>query len=340
MTLAPWQLLGDQLIVSNSELGTWRRCPRRWLLGYYFGLLPRKENMAPTGSSILGIRLHAALEGLYGYGIDPIRIIDAIYLKATEEWPAAGADLSKEYDLAFAILEGYHQWLEETGNDRDLKPLAAEQQVVVPVGKIEGVDVSFAARLDVLVERVSTGKWLFMDHKSGASFVKGEMLAIDDQMPFYVMLQRIVAGMSVANYAQAVDGGLYNMLKRSKRTARATGPFYERKEVGFNDEQIQACWLRSTKNVTEIIQTRRQLDAVFASSEHADEVTRTFAQRWHTPRKSAMDCDWSCNYSLQCPLMDDGSRWEDAVEHMFQRGDPYAYYGTSMLDELRAEGRI
>ena len=321
--LTPYTPLGTELRVSNSEIGTFMRCPRKWLLQYYFGLQKPERELEATGSAMLGIRLHAALQGMYGHGLDPIDILRKIYGQAVMKWPDQVDEIAKEADMAYAILHGYLDWLAETGADADLRPVAAEQVMTVPAGQIEGIDVIFQARLDVMMQRISDGKYLFMDHKSGSGFEKGEVLDIDDQMAFYVLLQRLAG--------QQADGGIYNMLKRSKRTARATPPFYMRYPVIYNAEETESAWYRAMHAVAGIISTRRQLDDVFLSQ--GPEEQRTRAERWIVPRKSAVDCSWSCPFVRQCPMLDDGSRWENALESAFVKTDPYEYHGHSLLNE-------
>src|SRR5215469_13574623 len=71
--------------VSRSELADAERCPRRWLFFWYWGYVP--ADPAPTGLRNLGGRVHTALEGWYGYGLDPLMIINLLYAAAVEEHP-------------------------------------------------------------------------------------------------------------------------------------------------------------------------------------------------------------------------------------------------------------
>ena len=38
------------------------------------------------------------------------------------------------------------------------------------------------------------------------------------------------------------------------------------------------------------------------------------------------DCEWSCDFVKICPLFDDGSRVEDAIQDMYTERDPLSYY--------------
>jgi hypothetical protein len=46
------------------------------------------------------------------------------------------------------------------------------------------------------------------------------------------------------------------------------------------------------------------------------------------PRPSR-DCKWKCQFFSVCPLVDDGSAAEAAIEDSFAVGNPYDYYGNT-----------
>lgn len=322
----------DSIGISNSELATWKRCRRKWFLHYFLGFQADQESV--TSNAQLGTRIHVALQAYYGYGMDPIKVIRAIYQREAELHPTAAADLVKEFDMAVAILEGYAEWLEETGADRGLVPVAAEQQVWFPLGDIQGFNVYLRAHLDVVMFSQFTGQYLFMDHKTVASFDSANLLLINEQMKMYVMLQRLIARRD----GTWVDGGIFNMLKRSKRTARANPPFNKREPVQYNGYDMESMWRRTYQTVSEIMVMRRGLNEAFYGQ--PEEAVREKVQQALVPPTPAAECSWQCPFLTQCPMMDDGSRWFAALEGRFKRGDPYAYYSRGLLETLTEEGRI
>ena len=56
-----------------------------------------------------------------------------------------------------------------------------------------------------------------------------------------------------------------------------------------------------------------------------DEGTHHSQVAYPTPSR---DCTWKCPFFAVCPMFDDGSAVEEAIENMFDTGDPYAYYGN------------
>lgn len=322
---------------SNSELETFKSCRRRWMLSYYMGFRTWAHKENPTSSARLGTRLHAALEGLYGHGIEPRDILRAAYRLAAEEYPSAGDELAKEMDFAFAIIDGYHDWLEETGADSDLTPLGAERVETAYLADINGIAVYVQARLDAVFRRGSDGAVIFMDHKSVGSWGKEDLLPIDSQMKTQYLIQRLSLQQERSSLP-AVEGVIFNMLKRSKRTARAAPPFYKRVPHGYNKEELRSMWRRVWAEAALILQSRAQLDTVFSVAQ--GEGARNEIQQVVAFPTPSGDCSWKCPFVQVCPMMDDGSRWEGALEAGFQRGNPYEYLDTGLLDRLIKEERL
>lgn len=306
----------DGLSVSNSEISTWQGCRRRWMLRYFYWFSTPEDRIVPTGVMYLGTRVHTALEYWYGHGADPLLVLKLVYRHAEEgrdEYVLA--ELHKEQDTANKMVEGYVEWVRETGVDEGLTIIGAERDVTVagPHG------VGLRARLDLKVRRDHDGATMFIDHKTVGD-LNPTWLELDGQMRFYALVDRL-DGQEQGEVR--TDGGLYNMLKRSKRTARANPPFYKREEVRFNDATLRATWAKVSTVVSEIKSARERLSA------GEDHLSVAFP----TPSR---DCSWRCEYASVCPLFDDGSRaWEMTAEQ-YAKTDPYGYYQPSELPELLA----
>lgn len=309
--------------ISNSEIRCWQLCRRRWYLAYYLGLQPRPELDIPTGVMNVGNQVHLALEGWYGYKLDPLQVLRWSYEDVISRRPEHESQLRKDLDLALAMVEGYLQWAEETAVDAGLEVLATEHEVTHDVALPGGVTVTWRAKLDQLIRRESDGRLLFRDFKTVGAFEKANALLLDQQMRFYAMLQ----GLLHRDGSKRVDGALYLMLKRSKRTARARGPFYEQVEVLYNKHDLNSTYLRAIAVSEEIMQARRRLSGSLDSQYSGD--------HHYTMYPNPTDyCTWGCHFFTQCHLMDDGSRWEAAVSAEFTRGEPYRYYSTERIQQV------
>jgi PD-(D/E)XK nuclease superfamily len=311
--------------ITNSELTTYKRCLRKWYLGYYLEQ-GHAERLDGTGPLALGNRVHAALEGYYGHGEDPLNLLNRIYELghvAADDDPFVQKELQAEQALALLMLEGYLEWIEETGADEELTDISVEQTVTVP-NFIKGVDL--IGKLDVMAVKTTDKRRLFVDHKTVqnlADFIG--TIDIYEQFPFYCMLLKI------ADPTQQIDGGIVNLLRKVKRTARATPPFYDRKEIHVNEQQLASMWRRTHSTVTEIMRTRRRLD-------HAAQLERegkgdSYAHQYIAYPTPNSDCKWSCSFVGVCSQMDDGSRWQANLGDNFIRIDPIARYNEPSLRE-------
>jgi RecB family exonuclease len=311
--------------LSNSEFQTWTRCRRKWYLSFYRELGPKKTEETITGALAFGSRIHLCLERMYTTGEDPLEVYEELHGKAVYDllsremtFGFVDDDLRKklqgERELAHAMLEGYVAWVQETGLDEGIRFAGAEVVVEVASG-IEGVRLR--GKLDQRIYREIDGARLFRDFKTAAGLTDGpRMLPIDEQMKFYMMLERLDAMSKIGGEpTEPTVGGLYTMLKKVKRTARAQPPFYAQVEVHHNRLELESMWLRTHRRIQEILEARRELDA------GGDQ------RYWVYPRPSR-DCSWDCPFLTVCPMMDDSKPdvWEAMLNDLYEPRDPYERY--------------
>lgn len=302
-------------LFSNSELGDWKRCPRKWWLAWFRGLAPKRETL--YGVRNIGTRGHAALAEYYAHGTNPLEAHREVMAADLAKAGELGYDeheilaLHKDFAMEIAMLSGYMQWLEESGEDRYLQAEGSEAYLEIPFqyNPAGNAPVKLIGKLDVPMRNLVTGKLLFMDHKFvGSLNVKG--LRQNTQMLHYHLLQ----WMGSEGHTRC-EGGLYNMLKRSKRTARAVPPFYKREEVPHNFDEL----------LSYLGHLRVIVGQVMDADEKASGSTYDFAPSWAYPNRRD-DCEWSCAFKDICPMFDDGSRVEDAIADRYTEIDPLTYY--------------
>lgn len=311
--------------VSNSELKTFKRCRRKWWLAYHRKMQRPVEDL--VGARSIGTRIHFALAVYYSgtYDVD-----DALrtYKASSEEDLELFIDrnpmaetkkLESELDLGRIMLEGYFDWLAETGADSDLRVIASETPIEAPIPAFPNVNIR--GKLDVRIARESDGARLFMDHKTVGSLSQANgILIMDEQMLTYHLLERLEAIAIGDDSGERTDGGLYNMLRKCKRTATAKPPFYERVEVRHNDIELRHFYERVTAEVGRILEAERALNS---GTSHYSVV----------PPNPTRDCSWDCDFFLLCPLFDDGSRAEDLLAANYALGDPDARYLAEAASE-------
>lgn len=307
--------------LSNSEMQQWRRCPRKWYLASHRGFTPR---VAPGAGSALSIGnlVHDALAAMYDLEspIDPVVYAEAALKIAVEESPSAETELRKEFALVHAMLTGYKEWLEETGADSDLRILGSEQMVRVPLRRVDGseIGVTLLSKLDAPVERVSDGQRLALEHKTTGE-LNAPLIGFRIDAQFLTehlarFLDSMEKGMSAEEAHRDCSGILVNQLKKVKRTGSAKPPFYARIDVNHNIHELRNHWKHVVAIAAQIADAEARLDA----GEDHHSVT--------PPNPIPDRCKWECEFFRICPLADDGSDFEGALNAIYEVHDPLERY--------------
>jgi hypothetical protein len=336
------ELLGEALLVeapgvyrvSNSELQTFKRCRRKWWFGWYQRLMLQTEDF--TGVRATGTRVHRALS--FWYVPDGERRVDprdALERVIVDDWTKVAklaqerhtsdeqlGELAVEFaqatNLERAMVEGYVQWLEETGVDAELRITDSETPLVVDVEVDMGPDylhetrpAQFIGLLDVRATRTTDNVKLFIDHKTvGDLNAPIVTLPQNEQMLHYHLMEFL----SLEDSDSRCDGALYNMLRRVKRSARAKPPFYDRIEVRHNKFELESYRRRALSATREIMVA---IDRLERGEEHLDVV-------YPTPNP---ECRWSCDFFAVCNLLDDGSRGvNDMLNALYRPTNPLERY--------------
>jgi hypothetical protein len=314
--------------VSHSEMKVFLRCRRKWYLSEFRGLGPKGND--PTGPLKSGSRVHTALEAFYtpggGNPLDALKAAQdedwAAYVRvlvAEGEVPDQGTTeaFNKDCDLERIMVEGYGEWIAESGEDADLEFIDTEKVVSVEGERVfpflarrYGKPFEIVGKLDARVRRRMDGKRLFVDHKTAQSVTMAlPMLQTDPQMLHYHWLE------SWTTDGAWTDGAIYNVLKKVKRTKAAKPPFYARYEIHHNDREIESYEARLHEIISDIF----RMEAVL---EHASPGTAGLIAYPNSTR----DCSWDCQFFTLCPMFDDGSRVEHAIRDGYRERDPLARY--------------
>lgn len=314
--------------ISNSEIRTFKECRRKWWLGWVLGY--QLKQVTPLGALAIGGRLHEALASYYvpdSVGrADPRQTLELLLARdlaaADGQFLLTVEDRKKwqqEVDLQRIMLEGYVEWLDATGADQDYEVIAPEHYVETKWGAGLGAvwerDLRLIGRLDVLLRHRWTGKLLFLDHKTTASIDASlkDNLQMNPQMRMYWLILQLTSDMRLA-------GALYSMLRKVKRTVRATPPFFGRVELEFNDHELRSF--------------EQQLHGTVGEMLSVENMLQTLPEKYHhtyVPPTQGSHCQ-RCPFRRECVMFDDGSRVWDAMDNRFKKDEPLSYYGR---DELR-----
>ena len=275
-----------------------------------------------------GTRIHAALAAWYvpdgQVRVDPRQALERAVV---EDWTKIaklaeqrGADqdqltslaeeFAKSTNLERAMVEGYVQWLEETGVDSGLRVIASETTLTAHLETASGRPVVAIGLLDARAYREVDGVRMFVDHKSVQELTSPPLtLQQDEQMLHYHLLEWL----NTLEGEARCDGALYNMLRRVKRTARATPPFYERVQVDHNVRELESYRTRMLAAA----------DEVMTATERLDRGESHLAVAYPSPRPS---CRYDCDFFAVCGLFDDGSRAEDMLAALYHPVNPNDRY--------------
>lgn len=302
--------------ISHTELRIFQRCPRQWALTYHWQFQPDPAAVSPVSKAHLGERVHLALEAWYHHDLHPGRVLRWQYAQLCAERPDYERELEKERDLAVLMVEGFLEWITTEGIDVEFDVMSVERVLSVPVETRAGL-VIFRGKLDQVVRRVADNALLIRDWKTVDSLARANSVIRDQQMRFYALLLSLLHRGS----DQRVDGALYTMLRRVKRTIRSTPPYYGQVPISYNRHDLNSTYQRATEVAARILDTHAALDA----GEPHHIVTY--------PNPTDF-CDWGCPFRTVCTLFDDGSRAFDVMHNHFVVADPYAYYTHGRITEV------
>lgn len=186
----------EPIIVSYSELDTFRQCPLKHFLAYD---LRYKKPPTADGALAKGSLYHLVMEEHYNLIKDlqgehtrkDLRKNEQTYLDAIRKQVVkrlydhrTGEYISPIHELIEWMYDGY---VEAYGLDLQWKILAVEHQIVTPLRDGNGRRSRYhlKAKIDLIVQDLEIGGLWVVDHKSGANLPTQMDLDIDDQFGLY-----------------------------------------------------------------------------------------------------------------------------------------------------------
>ena len=291
---------------SNSESITFRDCRRRWYLEYYLKLKKPEEK---TGALALGNNVHLALATYYmnnGSKGLALGVLSSIYEEARENADSVLLiQIEKDYKLARIMVEGYFDWVEETGADSDLEIIEPEAEIEHEIS-VGGTPVLLVGKRDIIGVHRSTGIATLLDHKTCQS-LSDPALDLNEQSRMYLLLQRL-------NGSSVLQNCTWNLLRKVQRSATAKPPFYAREDIYVSEDELRRFWVRIHGIIRDVLEVRSRLDA---GESHYSVCY---------PRPSR-DCGWKCSFRVVCPLLDtEGDGALEFLKNNYVEGNPYDRY--------------
>lgn len=262
-------------------------------LGYVKRLAP-VDPPSPLKASEIGLGYHEDLQWLYE-GAHPEDVLDRrrdLQLRAELE---GREDASQAHEKIRTMVEGYVEWLQDSGADQDLSEPQPEM-----TWRREFEGLVFQGKIDLLYYSRTWNRLEFMDHKSTGYqlAVKMRELKRSTQLLHYAWLLEPAVRLTHCNV---------NLARQSLRGPTATGPFYLREPVEITPEMLDGYAANLRRDWVPDLIAAYEKTAVPAPAPDAD-------------------CSWRCPFYSVCPSFDNGEDWEYALENEFQEHDPLARY--------------
>lgn len=308
--------MAAEMVISNSEMETFLDCPRKWYLTYYSNIVRTSEPIDSIAAREAGTEAHAGVEAYYTTGSEVAAY--AVMQQRREEALSRLEDpterklwASKVGDVAHAMVEGYFQWLSETGADEGYRFTNIEETISAPSPVAR---VTIRGKMDHEMQRTDSGLYYVGDLKTSKDIDRPIRLANlgIPQALTYAWIQR------VSNPLKIYVGGIWTILRQVKRGPSSKPPYFARHHVRMSSADIDA----HEHNITGVIQRMKDTnDALDAGVSH---------QVVAYPHRTD-SCLWKCPFVEVCSFVNrPGVVAEDLVEFNYEIADPNARYSGTV----------
>lgn len=252
---------GDRHHVSHTELSTFRDCPLKWLLKYYWGLQPPERQVRLDRGS----PWHHVLEVHYDCiqaGKGPAETREIILMKMSE-WEHANVVMSREEWAT--ILWMYDDYVQIYKSDHDYEIVQTEAPFEFPM-PVEGApELIIVGKIDLeTIDRGGKheGARRVWDHKSASQrdvskdgFLS-EML-MDDQFPLYAEAKR--------RGGEPVESVIYSVSRtdKLKRVMLYSERFY-RKSIPYPAPALEAVWADYERTAAALVRVWNDPELVYS----------------------------------------------------------------------------
>ena len=299
------------LIVSNSEIQTFKMCRRKWYLSYVLKLRAPEK---PTGALALGTNVHEALGSYYSPGgtvLSAMNTLQSTYERLLAEFPQKEQEIHKDYRLAYTMVEGYFQWVEEEGIDQNLVVVESEVEIEATMTLPTGLEVVILGKRD-LIGMDEHERRFFLDFKT-CQTLGDSLLDINEQLLTYALLHKLTHPEEMPQYA------IWRMLRKVLRSERAKPPFYATEQIELSDRVLRNFYTRMEGTLQDIALTKLRLEQ---GVDHRAACYPTASSR----------CSWGCDFRIPCPMIDRDEHHLEYLNDLYVKHDPYSRYDKGVIE--------
>jgi hypothetical protein len=291
------------IVISYSELDTFKQCPHKHQLGYRERWTQPKDETTAAGRGTLW---HKILDSHYTalkLGENPRH--------AVEERIMDFRRVGKDPDVIDLLMWMYEGYVERWGLDDEWEVLVVEYKTIVPLkypnGRLSRFDLKMV--IDLVVRNRLTGKVWLIDHKSHANLPKQRELELDDQFGLYTW--------GLRELGHNVFGAIYN----TARTTRNKGDYpdvveqwHRKKAAG---EKAGAFPKQQTleERFDRYLMSRTEIETTNIAQDALNTARTMYSKNNLGERHTNNDtCRWKCDYTEACLL---GRKTDDKRERLF-----------------------
>lgn len=295
------------IFIDQSQIQVYKRCQRLWWFKYVRKLRRQTDFASLPGTGTL---VHAGLEAYYNGKLEhPGEWIRAKADQMIELEPQSEERIRKSAELAGVMIDGYMDWLADTGSDAGLELIDAERYVRVELKQPGEKKIFLQGFIDAFVRREIDGSVSQLEHKTTSSTADDRTAQGNFQLLTYNLIAYLQfledqqRGMPVARN----DGMIVNWLRRVYRDQRSKPPFYGRYDVRHNKEELRSHW----KHVVSITLEMESKRARLAAGEDPHMVCQP---SWGQCCGSRIGGN---EFTPLCQMMDNGSAAEDMIRDFY-----------------------
>ncbi len=292
-----------ELYLRVSDYRAWLDCRRKFYLTKVYGIQEDTDltRVRPPGNADIGSIVDHGLNALFNdqgrvdlWGAHNVPV-GAVNSQWAKEWGNA-------VELSSIMLDGFEEWWAEQEESATLETRGIQVEVehrfgpfYVGPGRSYEVYVTLIGHIDYEAYDHKFNTLAANDFKTVATLGQ-HLKQVDVQMNIYALLLAYSRNehVGIARHIQ---------LRRVKRTARATPPFYGKRTIVINHAQLARAEILLIHALRDMVQLYPW------NAEHADD-----ARYYPSPTG---ECNWKCNVKSLCDMMDDGSDWDSIAVNAY-----------------------
>jgi hypothetical protein len=260
MSPTPVEVVSNPVIISWSEIDTFRQCPYKHHLGYR----ERWQSDESKPALARGTAWHEILEAHY---LGQLEKVDTLLGRRTEQ--------TEQQELLQWMYDRYvEMWAEA---DREWTIQAVEYKGFAPLPNPDGGPSRFILKVKIDLLAARRGRLWVWDHKSGANLPTDRDLDFDDQFGLYSWCMR--------QMGYPVMGAIYNAA-RTQRNKKTPQP-------------LESCFSRTPLARTDYELTMIAAEA-YRTAERAWPEVPVQLGRIPERTPNTETCKWKCDYKEAC----------------------------------------